>query len=165
MTPTARTLTYLRRAGYLAAVVEAWIPRIDRRRDLFGFADVLACHPRDGLFLLVQVTTGGHLAHRLKKAKRRPELALWLKAGGRVEVHGWIRRGGRWSVRRVEVCRQDLAGVVLSAPRPRRARRGERQRELFADRPAMALPPAEASDRRARRPKRQPARTDAADAG
>jgi hypothetical protein len=40
MTPTARTLAFLRRAGYLAAVVESWLPHTFRRRDLFGFADV-----------------------------------------------------------------------------------------------------------------------------
>ncbi len=33
MTPTARSLALLRRSGYLAAVVEKWIPRINRRRD------------------------------------------------------------------------------------------------------------------------------------
>jgi hypothetical protein len=131
LTPTARTLTYLRRAGFLAAVVESWIPHANLRRDLFGFADVLAAHPRDRLFLLVQATTAGHVAHRLDKAKSRPELALWLRAGGRFEVHGWAHHGGRWLLRRVEVQGEDLADVVLAAPRPRRARRGQRQRELF----------------------------------
>jgi hypothetical protein len=42
MTPPVRTLRHLRRAGYTAAVVETWIPHVNRRRDLFGFADVLA---------------------------------------------------------------------------------------------------------------------------
>jgi hypothetical protein len=129
--PTSRTLTYLRREGYLAAVVETWAPHADLRRDLFGFADVLAVHPRDRLFLLVQVTTAAHLADRLAKAKRRPELAAWLRAGGRFEVHGWARRGDRWELRRVEVRGRDLTDVVLCVPRPRRARKGERQRELF----------------------------------
>lgn len=129
MSPTARTLTFLRRAGYLAVVVESWIPHVNRRRDLFGCADVLAVHPRDGIFLLVQVTTAAHLAHRLAKAKRRPELALWLRAGGKFECHGWFCQGGGWHVRRVEVRGEDLAAVVLAAPR--RAKRGERQKELF----------------------------------
>jgi hypothetical protein len=131
MTPTARTLTYLRHAGFLAAVVESWVPHANLRRDLFGFADVLAVHPRDGLFLLVQTTTAGHLAHRLAKAKGRPELVAWLRAGGRFEVHGWAERAGRWEVRRVEVRGEDLADVVLCAPPRRRPRKGERQRGLF----------------------------------
>ena len=95
MTPTARTLAHLRRLGYLAAVVELWIPGATVRRDLFGFADVLAVHPRDRLFLLVQATTTDHAAHRLGKAKARPELLAWLKAGGAFEVHGWTRRAGQ----------------------------------------------------------------------
>jgi hypothetical protein len=131
MTPTGRSLDLLRREGYLPAVVERWIPGAGVRSDLWHFADILAVHPRDRLFLLVQVTTAGHLAHRLAKAKRRPELAAWLRAGGRFEVHGWARRGDRWQVRRVEVHGPALADVVLCAPRPRHARKGERQRELF----------------------------------
>jgi hypothetical protein len=55
-------------------VVERWIPRADRRADVFGFADVSAVHPRDRLFLLVQATTASHAAHRLGKAKSRGEL-------------------------------------------------------------------------------------------
>jgi hypothetical protein len=137
MTPTGRTLSYLRRAGYLAAVVEKWIPHINKRRDLFGFADVLAVHPRDRLFLLVQATTADHVAHRLAKAKRRPELAIWLRAGGKFEVHGWVKRDGRWERRQIEVRGEDLADVVLAAPRRRRLGKGERQRDLFD---AMAQP-------------------------
>jgi hypothetical protein len=131
VTTAARSLVFLRRLGFVAAVVEAWLPYANVRRDLFGFADVLAFHPRDRLFLLVQVTTADHVAGRLAKAKGRPELAAWLKAGGRFQVHGWQQRSGRWQVRQVEVRGEDLADVMLSAPKPRRARKGERQRELF----------------------------------
>ena len=127
MTPSARSLTWLRDHGFLAATVECWMPHISRRRDLFGFADLLAAHPRDGLITLVQVTTADHVAHRLAKAKARPELAAWIRAGGRFEVHGWQRRAGRWELRRVEVQGEDLTDVVLCAPRPRRARRGQRR--------------------------------------
>ena len=69
MTPSGRSLMLLRRQGYLAETVERWIPRVNRRRDLFGFADLLAVHPRDRLFLLVQATSLGNVAARLKKAK------------------------------------------------------------------------------------------------
>jgi hypothetical protein len=132
MTPTARTLAHLRRLGFTAAVVESWLPHAAVRRDLFGFADVLAVHPRDGIIMLVQATSVDHVAHRLTKAKRRPELLAWLKAGGRFTVHGWYEREGKWRVREVEVTGADLADVCLEAPRHRRRRKGERQRELFA---------------------------------
>ena len=131
MTPAARTLTYLRRLGFVVDVCERWLPRVNRRRDLFGFADVLAVHARDRLFLLVQSTTAGHVAHRLQKAKGRPELLAWLKAGGGFEVHGWDKREGRWTCRRVAVRADDLATVALTRPR-RRKRKGERQPLLFA---------------------------------
>jgi hypothetical protein len=127
--PTSRSLAYLRGRGFLAAVVESWISGAGVRRDLFGFADLLAIHPRDRLFLLVQTTTADHVAHRLAKAKRRPELALWLRAGGLFEVHGWYRRAGRWSARRIAVRAEDLADVILDAPR--RRGRGNQKRELF----------------------------------
>jgi hypothetical protein len=120
--PTQRSLGLLRQQGFLCAVVESWVPRLLIRRDLFGVADVLAVHPRDRLFLLVQTTTAAHLAHRLAKARARPELATWLRAGGRFEVWGWARRGRRWAVKIVAVRAQDLQPVVLAAP----GRRGRR---------------------------------------
>ena len=42
MTPTAFTLRYLRRSGYLAEVVERWIPGANIRKDLFGIIDLVA---------------------------------------------------------------------------------------------------------------------------
>src|SRR5438445_13003296 len=107
MSPTARSLAFLRRLGFTAAVVERWLPHVGVRSDLFGFADVLAVHARDRLFLLAQVTTAANTAARLAKARARPELLAWLKAGGVFEVHGWSKRGNRWAVRRVAVVLED----------------------------------------------------------
>ncbi len=45
MTPTARSLEYLIRAGFIATVVERWLPHCHVRRDAFGFADILAAMP------------------------------------------------------------------------------------------------------------------------
>jgi hypothetical protein len=101
VTPTARTLAELRRQGFLAAAVERWIPVANVRADLWGFADVLAVPPRDGIFLLVQATTTDHTASRLAKARGRAELAAWLRAGGAFEVWGWCKRNRRWEGKRV----------------------------------------------------------------
>lgn len=131
MTTVSRSLDYLRRLGFLAAVVESWIPHLNRRRDLFGFADVLAIHPRDRLFVLVQVTTAGHVADRLAKARGKAELALWLRAGGLFEVHGWTLHNGRWQVKRVGVKPEDLEPVPLTNLPSKRRRKGERQTMLF----------------------------------
>ncbi|MFL5330720.1 MAG: hypothetical protein ACJ8C4_17610 [Gemmataceae bacterium] len=121
MTPTARTLELLRRSGYTAAVVESWLPRVNRRRDLFGFADVIAVTGhRKPSFLLVQVTVIGHITNRLTKAKSKPALRTWLAAGGAFEVWGWVGRGGRWQVKRVRVESADLTTTVIEGPTRRR---------------------------------------------
>ena len=138
-TPTSRTLDYLRKCGFLAAVVEVWLPmhRPGRqhedgppgiRRDLFGFADVIGIHPIHREVLLVQCTTEAHLGDRLTKAKRLQELAVCLRAGVKVEFWGWRKRGGHWEPRRVAVTGKDLV-TVLTTPRKRAKR--ERQRGLF----------------------------------
>jgi hypothetical protein len=123
MTPTARTLAALRKLGYLAAVVEKWLPRIKRRQDLFGFGDVLAVHPGDRVFMIVQATTGSNVASRLNKARALPALTTWLGAGGTFEVWGWKKMKGRWHVRRVAVD-AELQAVELT-PRRRRRHRNE----------------------------------------
>jgi hypothetical protein len=129
VTPTARPLALMRRSGYLAAVVERWIPRINRRRDLFGCFDVLAVHPVRQEIALIQTTTADHLAHRLAKVKAIPELPGLLAAGCHVQVHGWQRQGTGWRVKIVAVQAEDLAAVVVNAPARRRKR--PQQPELF----------------------------------
>ena len=67
MSPSQRTLNYLRRQGWPnAQTVEVWVPQARRRRDLFHFADILAVHPAWG-HLYVQATTGSHVNARLEK--------------------------------------------------------------------------------------------------
>jgi len=119
VTPTARSLAWLREQHYLADVVERWIAQAGVRRDLFHCIDVLAVKP--GEIIGVQVTTSSNLAARLKKAQALPELRAWLAAGGRFMLHGWALRGGRWQVRVLE---------LLALPR-RRGGKGRTQRGLF----------------------------------
>lgn len=131
LTPTARTLLTLRAEGWLAAPVERYIAAVRRSRDLWGIGDVLAVHPRDRLFLLVQATSLPHVGDRLKRIQGRAELPLLLRAGLAVQVWGWARHAGRWAVKRVSVRAEDLAGVTVAGLPSRRRRKGERQRELF----------------------------------
>jgi NADH:ubiquinone oxidoreductase subunit B-like Fe-S oxidoreductase len=86
--PTSRSLARLRRAGYLAAVVEKWVPGANVRSDLWRFGDVLAAHPARRDFLIVQATSASNVAARLTRAMPQPELGLWLLAGGRFEIWG-----------------------------------------------------------------------------
>lgn len=106
MTPTARSLAYLRGKGYQACVVEKWIPRANVRRDAFGFGDLLVCGPA---IALVQVTSASNMSAREKKICGLPEAAKWRMAGGEIWLHGWSKKGKRgkrkrWTLteRRVE---------------------------------------------------------------
>jgi hypothetical protein len=113
----------LRGRGYLVGVVERWIALAGVRRNLFGFADILAVHVRDRAFLIVQATTVAHVADRLDQARARPELAAWLRAGGAFEAWGWRQSGRSWRVKVAAVRAEDLAAVVVEAPPVRRGGR------------------------------------------
>ena len=97
-TPTSRTLDLLRREGWLAQVVEQWLPRCRLARDLFHFGDVLAVRPEAGV-LVVQATptTTCRIAW---PRPGMPELRIFLAvASCRFEVWGWRKRAGKWEVR------------------------------------------------------------------
>jgi hypothetical protein len=112
--------------------VERWLPHANLRHDLFGCIDLLAVKPGVGA-LGVQTTTASNLAARQRKAIGLPELRIWLEAGCAFELHGWGKRNGGWYVRRIAVRLDDVPVPVLLAapPRRRRARKGERQGDLF----------------------------------
>jgi hypothetical protein len=130
VTPTARTLTALRRSGYAAGVVERFVAPPGRpgfRVDLFSVADIIAVRPGQG-FLLVQATSASNAASRLRKARQLADRGLraWLAAGGRFEIWGWSRRAGKWTVRRVALTGADLAPTEVAAPPRRRRQLGQR---------------------------------------
>jgi hypothetical protein len=98
VTQTARSLQLLLDTGHVVGV-ERWLPRANRRSDLFGFADLLPVQRVEPGALLVQCTTQRHVSARLAKAKARLEQAVWLRSGQRFEVRGWCHRYGRWRVK------------------------------------------------------------------
>lgn len=108
MTPTARTLAYLRGdLGMQAEVVERWNAHAKIRQDLFGFADVLAASEDRGI-LAVQATSTPNVSARIHKIRDEPRVYPWLAAGGRVWVIGWAKRGARgkrklWTPRIIEI--------------------------------------------------------------
>lgn len=116
MTPTARSLAYLRRLGFIADVCERWIPGACIRRDLFGLFDIVAVDSTDRIFM-IQATTRNHIAHRLKKMEASPMLAQILRAGVLVEVWGWgqARAGKKWTVKRTPLI---LVGQKVVEARP-----------------------------------------------
>ena len=115
--PTQRTLAECRRRGWIADVTERWItvpnhPAGGKRKDLFGFVDVVAIGDRTDVeeyrhrtfaesladdrsrtFVAIQATSGSNGAARVKKIQNECSEALeaWLAAGGIVEVWAWKR--------------------------------------------------------------------------
>lgn len=118
VTPTARTLKWLREHGFVADVVEKWqtFPgtggrNIRIRRDLFGFADILALQiDPDGIgdVILIQATGGSGGAHAARRSKIEAlELAQKIRESRvvHIEVWSWAKQGARgkrklWKLRR-----------------------------------------------------------------
>lgn len=96
MTPTQRTLKYLRERGYTCAIVEKWIPQTKRRLDAFGFIDILAVSDTETLAVQSTSASGGNLTARIRKAESLPTFSKWLDGPRRVvEFIGWrqLKRG------------------------------------------------------------------------
>ena len=116
MTPTARSLQYIRGMGFTAQVVERFNPFAKVRQDLFGCIDLIACIPAVGI-LGIQACAGASHAARRAKAIAEPRLRDWMRCGGKFEVWSWTKRGPRgkrkaWSLRRDVVCIDELAEVA-----------------------------------------------------
>jgi hypothetical protein len=90
-TPSAKTLNYLKKLGYIVQRVEQWNAFAHRRIDLFGIIDIVAVKADQVGVLGVQVTTMGNKSGHLDKAivECKAKLTVWLAAGNRFEVHGW----------------------------------------------------------------------------
>lgn len=107
VTMTARSMTYLKKQGYLVALVERSIdvPRFgkgfkpgDRFRnkfDAFGFADLIAVKPGTIGTLYVQTTTADHQAERRVKILEAVATRTILECKNRIVVHGWSKKGAR----------------------------------------------------------------------
>ena len=97
LSPTQRSLAFLREQGYLVSIVERWNPHARIRQDLWGWCDLLAI--RKGEVLAVQVTASA-VSARIKKIQESETIALVRDAGIRVEVHGWRKNSqGRYVLR------------------------------------------------------------------
>jgi hypothetical protein len=138
VTPTTRTLRLLRQAGMLAEVVERWNSFSRTRRDLFGFLDVLALAPEEGVTWGIQCTSADNLPARLRKITLECSAmaAAWLQCGNRIEVIGWSKRGPRggrkrWTAARREVTLEDLARIIQT---PRGKAAAQEHPALFSSR-------------------------------
>ena len=102
LTPTQRSLKYLRDMGYHVEIVEHWNHFARQRKDLWGFADLLAIRP--GEVLAVQVTSGSNVSARVKKIAEHENTPLVREAGIRIEVQGWTKKkDGKYQIRVIDL--------------------------------------------------------------
>lgn len=86
VSPTQRTLKYLRAAGYVCQVVERWNPFAKVRQDLFGVIDIVALGASG--ILGVQCTSSPNVSARLSKIAASDAAKRWLECGGSLWVIG-----------------------------------------------------------------------------
>lgn len=89
MSPTARTLKYLKDKGLPCQVVEHFNHWAKVRNDLFGFIDILALDLENKQCVGIQVTTASNKSNRIKKILASPLLHAVKGCGIKVEVHAW----------------------------------------------------------------------------
>lgn len=99
--PTQLSLEKLRADGWLAEVVEKWIPGANIRKDLWGWVDIVAL--KDGETLAVQTTSYSNMSARVHKITESDTIAEVRKANWSIQVHGWHKVNNRWTVRVVDI--------------------------------------------------------------
>lgn len=103
---TQRTLRRLEKNGWLAGVVEKWIPSPKHpgggvRRDYLGIIDVIAVSPNGTL--AVQSCAYSGVSDHVKKILASSTYEMVLAAGWGLEVWGWHKVGRFWQARIVAI--------------------------------------------------------------
>ncbi len=101
----------LKKRGYLIDTAESYNAFIKRKKDLYGFIDIVGLHPVVQGVLAVQATSKSNLSTRLKKAKGLPAYHMWLACGNQVEFHGWHKPKHIWELKLIVVEPPRLLGV------------------------------------------------------
>lgn len=102
--PTQLSLAHLRARGYIAEVCSYWHHFAKQRKDLFGWADIIAFDPDGTGVTLVQTTTGSNFSKRRAKILASETAKAWLAHGRMIRVDGWAKQGERgkrkvWTLR------------------------------------------------------------------
>ena len=101
MSPTQRTLKYLRDHGHRVQVVERWQPQSRRRIDLFGCIDIVGLDVNifTGKATVTgwQACAGSSIAARQAKVEAEclPAIREWMHAGCGFCVIGWRKLKGK----------------------------------------------------------------------
>jgi hypothetical protein len=108
MTPNNRSRLLLISQGYEVDVAESFNYFTKRRKDAFGFADLLAIDEEHNGTLYVQVTTSHNMLARLKKIISLPISKKILESDNRIHIHGWYEKTGLWGCKIREVTIEDF---------------------------------------------------------
>jgi hypothetical protein len=119
ISPTSRTLNYLREQGWIADKVEQFNPyagKFGQRKDMFGFGDIVAMG--ENSIIAVQSCGQTFSEHNRKITEDEnvaPKALRWIECGGRLILIGWrkvkLKRGGkamRWQPRIKEYSKEDF---------------------------------------------------------
>lgn len=87
--PAQRCLEHCRKLGWLPAVVEFWNPHVKRRKDLFGFLDLVVMDDEPGLLGIQSTGGSGDVAAHVAKLAEIPAVVEWLQRGLRLEIWSW----------------------------------------------------------------------------
>lgn len=111
ISPTQRSLKWLRDQGYISQVVERWNMFAHIRQDLFGCIDIVGVNAKETGVLGIQATTTGNISKRWTKSIAIPTLRTWLLAKNRFIIHGWSKKGERGKVKKWQLTERE---IVLS---------------------------------------------------
>lgn len=92
--PTKKTRELAEQRGWLIDSAESFNPYSGRKKDLFGFIDLVAL---DGKTIIaIQATSGSNTSARVKKILEdtTKEAEAWIKSGGRILVISWRKLKG-----------------------------------------------------------------------
>jgi hypothetical protein len=120
LSPTQRTLAYLKDQGLVCGICERWIPNPKMpgggiRKDLFGFIDIITISKANGVVGIQ--SCGQDFSRHFRKIteEKAEEVRAWLEAGAKLQLIGWrklkLNRGGiamRWTPRIQEITLEDL---------------------------------------------------------
>jgi len=95
ISPTQRSLKYLRSKGYHCAIVERWNHFAGIRQDLFGIIDIVAIHELFPDTLGIQTTSMSNVSARVEKIKASPYYRALKASHWQIAVHGWGKQGAR----------------------------------------------------------------------
>ena len=100
----------LKKRGFRIWTVEHYNAFIKRKKDLYGFLDIVGLNTEQNGVLGVQATSKGNLSTRIKKAENLDDYWLWLACGNPVEFHGWYKPKHKWEVKIIRVEPTSLLG-------------------------------------------------------